>query len=95
MGQIRVVLYKFELSSLSVWQIQCAPYFAGPKVCQFGKNDIARILELEVINPAQTEWAAAVVFVSSEDNMIWICVAKNFKGDLVGDSRQSHRWTKT
>lgn len=46
-------------------------YRAGSKAHEFEKNRIAKPLDLEVIKPAQKEWASLIIFAPEMDCTLW------------------------
>lgn len=60
--------------------IPFSPYRAGPKAREFEKNDIAKMLELEFIEPAETKWDLPTVLAlrrtARSDSMLDTEIAK-------------------
>lgn len=54
--------------------INSALYQAGPKAVQFEKQEIGRMIAMDVIEPDQTELASLIVFVSKKDGTLRFCV---------------------
>lgn len=54
--------------------IQYAQYRADLKAREFEKKEIAKILELEVIELAQPVWASPIIFARDKDSTLLFCV---------------------
>lgn len=52
-----------------------ASYQAGPSTWEFEKTKIDIVLPKNSIEPAQTQWAAPIVFVSKKDGTFRFCVS--------------------
>lgn len=59
---IRTVKHSADLESSDISQKHLVAYLAGPAVCDFERPEINTIFGMNVIDPAQTEWALPVVF---------------------------------
>lgn len=53
--------------------IHSAPYRAGPKTSKFEKAEIDRMIAENVIDTAQTKWAAPIVVVLKKDETLRFC----------------------
>lgn len=66
--------------------IESIPYHAGPKIFEFKKAEIEKMLHMDVIEPAQSESASSIVFSPKEDVSQCFCIeyrklnVVNFKG---------------
>lgn len=62
-GCINVAKHLIELFHDNMQPVHLAPYSATPKMREFEKHKSDKIIEKKVLEPAQTEWVAPVVFV--------------------------------
>lgn len=58
---------RIELSPEDTRSVHYAAYRTRTRACKSRKNEIANMLALEVIEPAQTEWASPIVFALKKD----------------------------
>lgn len=49
-------------------------YQAGPRVPEFEKHEIDRMLEMDVIEPVQKDWEALLVFAPKKEGTLLFCV---------------------
>lgn len=61
-----VVKYRIELLRDHVQPVYSTHYRAGTKTREFKKVKIDTMIEQEVLEPAQTEWAAPIVFATKK-----------------------------
>lgn len=54
--------------------VHCQPYRAGPRARAAEKEEIDRMLEQQVIEPATGEWASPIVLVPKPDGSLRFCV---------------------
>lgn len=54
--------------------VHSAPNHAGPRVCQFKKKEIAKMLDLEVVERTKTEWASHIVLAQKTDCAVQLCI---------------------
>lgn len=73
-GRISVAKDHIKLLEGSIEPVHSAPYGAGPKFREFEKFEIEKMLKDNKIEPAQTEWAALIVFAPKEDGCLGLCV---------------------
>lgn len=66
--------HRIEISLEDTWPIHSALYQAGPKARKLKKDEIAEMLDLEVIEPAQNKWTSPIVFALKKDGTLWFCV---------------------
>ena len=50
------------------------PYLAGPRQREFEKAEIQKMMEVDVIEPAVSEWAAPIVFAPKKDGSLRFCI---------------------
>lgn len=74
LGSIDIAKHRIQLSTTDVRPINFAPYHAGPKAHEFDKTDIDKVLCMEIIGPARSEWASAIVFTQKEDGSLHFCI---------------------
>lgn len=60
--QNKAAQLRIRVSSADGRQIPLAPYRANPKACKYEKNEIVKMLKLEVIKLNQTKWALPIAF---------------------------------
>ena len=73
LGNLSVTQHRIELKTGST-PVHAQPYRAGPKARQVEEEQVSKILDAEVIEPANSEWASAVVLVPKPDGSLHFCV---------------------
>lgn len=73
LGPIKTVQLRIELDKTDSRPICSAPC-QGRKPREFEKKEINEMLAIDVIDPAQTEWASSIVFVPNKDGALCFCV---------------------
>lgn len=68
-GQIKAAKPRIELDSAGEHPIHSAPYPTGLRAQKFEKQKIYKMLATDVIEPAQTEWAA-LFFAPKKDGIV-------------------------
>lgn len=53
--------------------VYSAPYKTEPKTREFEKSETDRIPDMKVTEPAETEWAASIVFAPNNDGSLRFC----------------------
>lgn len=74
LGHVNTAKHCNELMGENIQPIHSAPYRIGPMAWELGKAEIGRILLKRVTKPAQTEWAAQIVFASENGGLLRFCV---------------------
>lgn len=74
LGRIHATKYQREQNSEEVRPVHSAPYHTGPAARQLEKSEIEKMLEMNVIELAQTEWASPIVFEPKNDWSRRFCV---------------------
>ena len=74
LGTITAAKHRIDLDPVDSRPIHSAPYRAGPKAREFEKQEIQKMLAMNVIEPAQSEWAAPIVFAPKKDGALRFCV---------------------
>lgn len=70
LSRFNTVKHQIELNLPDVRPIHSQPYRAGPQALQFERDEIDKMLEMNIIIPCQTEWAAPVVFAGKRDGLL-------------------------
>ena len=73
LGEINVTEHTIELKS-DAKPFKSPPFRAGPKTRELEQFEINKQLNAGVIEPAQSEWAAPVLFVPKKDGRLRFCV---------------------
>ena len=63
LGHIHAATHRIELVADDTLPVHCAPYRAGPNAREFERQEMQKMVDMGVIEPAQTEWASPIVFV--------------------------------
>ena len=50
------------------------PYRAGPAQRKLEEEEIKKMLDLKVIEPSNSEWAAPIVFAPKKDGSLRLCI---------------------
>lgn len=70
LGKISKAQYQIDSEPVKEKSLHWAPYRAGPNPRQFGKSELDKMLEVKVIEMAETEWAGPVVFALRKDGSL-------------------------
>ena len=70
LGTITAAKHRIDLDPPDSIPIHSVPYRAGPKAREFEKQEIQKMLSMNVIEPAQSEWAAPIVFAPKKDGSL-------------------------
>lgn len=54
--------------------VHWAPYRAGWKARESDNFEFVKMLELKVVQPAETEWDVPIRFVLKREGLLWFCV---------------------
>ncbi len=73
LGDINVVEHSIDLVP-GARPFKSQPYRAGPKTRELEQSEINKQLEAGVIEPAQSAWAAPVLFVPKKDGKLRFCI---------------------
>lgn len=73
LGEINVTKYSISLRPRTR-PFKSAPYRAGPKSRELERAEVNKQLAAGVIEPAQSEWAAPVLFTPKKDGKIRFCI---------------------
>ena len=73
LGEISVTEHSIDLVP-GARPFKSAPYRAGPKARELEEAEIKKQLEAKVIEPAQSEWGAPVLFVPKKCGKLRFCV---------------------
>ena len=71
--RITIRQQRIELKTGST-PVHAQPYRAGPKARQVEEEHVSKMLDAEVIEPANSEWASPVVLVPKPDGSLRFCV---------------------
>lgn len=67
MEHITTATHRIELEPPKTRLFHSAPYRAGPQIKQKVREEIQKMLDVQVTEQAQTEWASPIVFVPKKD----------------------------
>lgn len=70
LGRIEASQHFIEISPKYTRLIHSVPHPAGLRAPLFEMNEIAKMLDLEVIKPAPTEWSSPIVFAPKKDDTV-------------------------
>lgn len=70
MGQVSINKHWIHLPPVQENPVHCASYRAGPTEQEYEKSEIEKILEMKVFEPAETEWAAAIVYALQNGSLL-------------------------
>ena len=73
LGTIRTPPHRIQLKEGSN-AIHAHPYRAGPEARKAEEKEVQRMLNEQVIEPAQSEWASPVVLVNKPDGSLRFCI---------------------
>lgn len=73
-GPTNAAKHRIELLNDNVKPIHSAKYYEGPKTVKFEKIEMDETLKQKVIESAQAEWAATVVFKQKQDGKLRLFV---------------------
>ena len=73
LGEISITEHAIDLVP-GAGPFKSAPYKAGPRARELGEAEIKKQLEAKVIEPAQSEWGAPVLFVPKKCGKLRFCV---------------------
>lgn len=82
-GTITTAKHCIKLVDLTRTPAQLAPYRAEPKSCEFGKTQIIEMLEDDIIELAQIEWASPTVFKAKKHGTLRLCADYRKVNDLI------------
>ena len=86
LGNINITEHQIDLIE-GARPSKAAPYRAGPKTRQLEEFEVKKQLEADVIEPAQSEWAAPVLFAPKKDGKLRFCIDyRKLNGMTVRDS---------
>lgn len=74
LGNIKAGLHQIELIAVDTRSIHSASYCTGPKNGEFEQREINKVLDFQIIEPAQADWASHMVFAPKKDGTFGICV---------------------
>lgn len=87
LGRIEAAQDWINLLSEDTQPINWAPCRAGHEGCKLEKNEFAKMLELEVIELAQTGWASCIVFAPKKEGTHRLSVdSRRFNAETVHNS---------
>lgn len=72
-GDINVTQHCIDLIPVSL-PVKSAPYHAGTEIRELEKFDVNKQLATGVITPAQSRWAAFVLFAPRKDGELRLCI---------------------
>jgi len=91
LGSIKATEHRIELKPGSK-AVRLNPYRMGPRTRELIKDQVDRVLKLEVIEPSQSEWASPVVLILKLDGSPRFCIDYRQLNDrTVRDSYPSPR----
>lgn len=67
LGHIITTKHQIKLLKPTRRPLHLAPYRIGPKTSKLEKTKIGKMLEENIIEPAQTKWASLIVFAPKKD----------------------------
>lgn len=68
--------------------INSALYRAGPKARKIKKTEIDKMLQMNDIEPAQSEWTSPILFSPKKDGLLWLCT--DYKNLIVLDVKDAY-----
>lgn len=71
--RITTAQYRIVLNPMDVPPILSAFHHAGPKQQNFKRQDVAQVKKAGIAEPAVTEWASRIVFVSAKNGSVRFC----------------------
>lgn len=74
LGQINTTAHQVKLVLPYKKPKHSTPYHVRPKWRELGKEEIDKILTVNLIKHEQTEWALTVLFVPKKDGTVRSCV---------------------
>lgn len=72
LGCITTATHPIEMIDPTTRPVDSAPYRAEPKTREFEKLETKKMLGDNVLEAAQTEWAAPIVFAPKKDGTLWL-----------------------
>lgn len=70
--QTSMAKHRIEHTGKNILPIHSAPYKAGPPAREFKEEELNRLLMQKAIKPAQTEWAALIVFAPTKKRDLYV-----------------------
>lgn len=74
LGTIKAVQHQIELKRKDNWPIYSASHLPGPKAGELETLEINGMLDMDIIEPIQTDRASPIVFLPKEDVTLSFCV---------------------
>lgn len=74
MNCIKIAIHRIKVTALDVFPINSAPYRVGPETSAFEMAEIEKMLHMNDIEHAQSEWASVIVFVLKRDGLSRFCI---------------------
>ena len=81
LGEINTTKHRIQLKNDAL-PVHAQPYRAGPSAREFEHLEVNKMLEHNVIEPAQSEWASPVVIAPKKDGSLRFCVDYRKLNDL-------------
>lgn len=85
-GQVNIAKHCIELTLDNTQPICCAPYRARPNAREYENAEIEKMLTQNVIDPAQTKWAAQIIFAPRKDGLHFCVDCTKINADTRRDS---------
>ena len=73
LGEINITEHRIELQP-GIRPIRSQPYRQGPATRELVAKNVREMIEANVIEPAQSEWASPIVFAPKKDGTLRFCV---------------------
>ena len=73
LGEINITEHRIELQP-GTRPIRSQPYRQGPATRELVAKNVREMIEADVIEPAQSEWASPIVFAPKKDGTLRFCV---------------------
>lgn len=74
LGQMKAVKHRTQITLQGFRPMHAALYRAGPTALDFEWDEFNKMLWMNVLEPAQTEWTSLIVFKPERDGVLYFCV---------------------
>lgn len=78
LGTVRKVKHRIDFEEPDAKPIQSAPYRDGPKEQEIKKEEIDKLVYMNLAEPAQSEWPSKIVSSSKKDGLLRFCFDYRF-----------------
>lgn len=72
-GRISTVKYRVDLDSPTISRVHSVPYWARSRVRDFQRSEIENLITINVIQPAQTDWASQASLEPEKNGTLIFC----------------------